>query len=151
MPKATKRWEIVLTSDDLALENPTKEELLDLITASIPLFEISEEINRLAVAVVKIIVYQQSNTILKTEIKEASCSIREYNSRHRGAGVYYSLGELRQILIQRWNAVLARVAEDSNSQWTVSSLKKTVSPSAVWQVIEKMKLDKRLRKGGRSN
>lgn len=142
--KVKNKWEIVISSSDLFLEKPTKEELIDLITSAIPKKEIISQLVRLSAHVLKTLIYERKTTSWETTIRDAILEIRESNTRDRGVGVYYSFEEMHQMFLTRWNSILSWVASESDGQWTVPKLKREVSPKAVWDEIKKLPLDKRI-------
>lgn len=142
--EVNKKWKMVLSSSDIQLENPTKEEIIDLITASLPYREITSQLVRLAAHVVKVNLYKNSTTSWQTTLRDAALEIRGLNTRHKAKGVYFNYEDMHQMLKTKWNAVLSWVAQESNGQWSVSKLKKEVVLSAIWKEILKLKLDKRV-------
>ena len=142
--KVKNKWEIVISSSDLFLERPTKEELIDLITSAIPKKEIISQLVRLSAHVLKTIIYKHKTTSWETTIRDAILEIRESNTRDRGVGVYYSFEEMHQMFLTRWNSILSWVASESDGRWTVPKLKRAVSSKAVWEEIVKLPLDKRI-------
>lgn len=144
--RVKSKWEIVISNKDVFLENPTKEELINLITASLPKKEIISQLIRLAAHVLKVWVYKHTTTSWETTIRDALLEIRESNTRDKGQGVYYNSEEMRQMFLTRWSSVLSWVANESDGQWTVPKLKKVVSAKTVWNEIKKLPLDKRLPK-----
>ena len=137
-----KNWKIVITSKDLYLENPSKEELLDLITASLPYREITSQIVRLAVHVIKIQIYAKSTTSWERTITSAVADIKNLNLRRKASGDYYSLEELHQMLLTKWVPILSWVANESAGQWKTSELQKMVAPNAIWTEIKELLLAK---------
>lgn len=142
--KVKNKWEIVISSNDLFLERPTKEELIDLITSAIPKKEIISQLVRLSAHVLKTIIYERKTTSWETTIRDAILEIRESNTRDRGVGVYYSFDEMHQMFLTRWNSILSWVASESDGQWTVPELKKKVTQKTVWNAVNKLPLDKRI-------
>ena len=137
------KWEITLTDSDLDIINPTKEEILDLICASLPYAEIRREIRRLSAYVVKTMAYGKSVKGWQIAIKHSVAEIRETNTRRRAKGVYFDLGDMRAMLTRDWADILNRVVNDSDSVWSTSVLRKKVSISLAWEQIAALGLDRR--------
>ena len=134
--KVKNKWEIVLSSKDIFIEAPSKEELIDLITASLPYREIMSQIVRLAAHVVKKHVYKTETTSWQVTIRDAINDIRSLNTRSKASGVYYNIEEMHQMLLTKWNTVLSWVADESDGQWTVKNIKKTVPIATIWNEIK---------------
>lgn len=133
-----KNWKIEITSKDLYLENPTKEELLDLITASIPYREISSQVVRLTVHVIKIQIYSKETTSWKRTIDDAVSEIRSLNLRRKSSGEYHSLEEMREMMQTKWSSILSWVADESAGRWKVSELKRKVHQNETWVKVKEI-------------
>lgn len=133
-----KSWKIVITSKDLYLENPSKEELLDLITASLPYREITSQIVRLAVHVIKIQIYSKSTTSWEQTIISAVADIKNLNLRRKASGDYYSLEDMHQMMLTKWAPILSWVANESAGQWKTSELRELVAPNTIWTKIQEL-------------
>ena len=47
------------------------------------------------------------------------------------------------MLRTKWPSILSWVAEESDGQWKVNTLKKEVSHAAIWNIMKKYPMDKR--------
>jgi len=139
-----RKWQIIISASDIDLYNPTTEEIIDLITASLPYNEIASHLRRLAAHIIKTIIYKKTTRNWQTTIKDASIKIRRLNTRRKAKGIYFDLTAIRKMLTEEWNAALIWVAKESEDQWTVSALKREVSISSIWKKIEILKLDQRV-------
>lgn len=130
-------WEIVLSSADIDLENPTKEEIIDLITAALPYKEIESQLIRLAVHFTKEILYQKSTRSWSLSIKDSFSKIKRYNTRRKAKGTYFTEIEMKDMLKDEWQNVLTWVAKESNGQYTKEEIKKQVPFSIIWKEISR--------------
>ena len=141
--KVKKAWEVTLTSADIHINNPSKEELIDLISAALPYRDISSQITRLAVHVAKAILYQKTTTSWQTTIRDAVAEIRMLNTRQKASGVYFSLDDMHQMFLTKWNPILSWVAQESDDLWKVPALKKELSANKVWEQMKTLNLASR--------
>ena len=137
------KWSIVLSSADLDLPHPTKEELLDLITASLPNREIASQICRLAAHLVKVVVYGKTTSSWQRTIRDSVAEIQFVNTRRKAKGVYFDLAEMQEMFRREWPAVLTWVAKESRQKWTTAMLKKRIKQADVWGKMEKLGIEQR--------
>ena len=142
--KVKKKWEIVLSKTDIDIENPTKEEIIDLITASLPYKEIEAQLTRLAVHLIKTIVYKKTTRSWKITIKDAVLKIRRYNTRRKAKGVYFNMEDMQKMLRDEWNNILTWIVKESEKKWTISKLKKEIHMNDILEKMKTLKLDKRI-------
>jgi len=142
--KVKNKWEIILSKADIDLENPSREEIIDLITASLPYKEIESQLTRLAVHLIKPIIYGKTTRSWQTTIKDAVLRIRRYNTRRKAKGVYFSLEDMQKMLFDEWSNILTWTVKESEKKWTISKLKKEVHRNDILEKIKTLKLDKRI-------
>lgn len=128
-------WQIVLSSNEIDLDNPTKEELIDLITAALPYRELESQLIRLASHIVKESLYSTSKRSWTNTIKDSVLKIKRYNTRRKAKGTYFTVTEMKAMLRDEWDNVLVWVAKESDGQFSKEQIKKKVSFASVWAII----------------
>jgi len=142
------KWEIMITGQDLNLAFPTKEELLDLITAALPEREIASQLVRLAAHLIKVIIYEHTTTSWEQTIEDAVTSIRMANTRRKCSGVYFSIKEMKHLLAAKWVPALSWVAGESKGEWSIPTLKEKITLNQIWETIKTYNVDQRFEISG---